>query len=167
MVEFRKKCQSGWRPIIAAGIIAGILATLVQVLLWLLFTDDFPGVLYRDARLTAALVLGRRVLPPPATLDAGVMATATLIHFALSIFYAALLAPIAVRLENIPAVLAGAAFGVALYLVNLYGFTEIFPWFIPARGWIALAAHVAFGITAVAVFRILHVRNARFRPDGH
>jgi hypothetical protein len=38
------------------------------------------------------LVLEKQVLPPPATFDAGVMLTATLMHFTLSVAYAALLA---------------------------------------------------------------------------
>jgi hypothetical protein len=175
MVEFSKiprflKCQppaSRSGQIVVAGVIAGILATLVQASLWLLFTDEFPGVLYRDARLTAALVMGGRVLPPPATFDAGVMAAATLIHFALSVLYAALLAPVASRLGSVAALPAGAAFGIALYIVNLYGFTELFPWFDQARGWIAVVAHVAFGAAAIFAFRILSVRNARSRPGGH
>lgn len=130
----------------------------MQVLLWLIFTDDFPGVLFRDARLTAALVLGQSVLPPQATFDAGMMFVATLVHFALSIAFAALLSPFAIRLNNVAALLAGAVFGVVLYIVNLYGFTALFPWFVQARGWITLVAHAVFGISAVAVFRWLACR---------
>lgn len=153
--------QSGWRATIWAGVIAGTLATLIQVLLWLVFTDDFPAILFRDARLTAALVLGGSVLPPPATFDAGIMLASTLVHFALSIAYAALLAPLTVRLGSISALLAGTVFGVALYIVNLYGFTAIFPWFAQARGWITLIAHGVFGVTVISVYRCLSVSNAR------
>jgi hypothetical protein len=166
MVEFRMNRQPGLRAITWAGVVAGTLATLVQVLLWLLFTGDFPGILFRDARLTAALVMGGRVLPPPATFDAGVWIVATLIHFALSIFYAALLAPTAMRIGNAAALLAGTVFGITLYAVNLYGFTEIFPWFVQARGWIALVAHVSFGVTAISVCRFLCFRNDRSQPGG-
>jgi hypothetical protein len=141
---------------ILAGVTAGILSTLIQILLWLAFTDDFPALLFRDARLTAALVLGNSVLPPPASFDMGVMLTATVIHFMLSIVYAALLAPLAARLGIVPALLAGACFGIGLYAVNLYGFTMIFPWFSQARGWIALAAHGTFGVTVVITYRWLY-----------
>ncbi len=159
--------QSGWRVTIWAGAIAGTLATLIQVLLWLIFTDDFPAILFRDARLTAALVLGGSVLPPPATFDASIMLAATLVHFALSIVYAALLAPLAVRLGGVSALLAGAVFGFALYVVNLYGFTAVFPWFAQARGWIALIAHEVFGVAGISVYRWLDINNARSQPDGH
>ena len=151
--------QSGLRATILAGVIAGTLATLIQVLLWLVFTDDFPAILFRDARLTAALVLGGSVLPPPATFDAGIMLAAALVHFTLSIAYTALLAPLAVRFKSSLALLAGVGFGVALYIINLYGFTAIFPWFAQARGWIALIAHVVFGVTVIPVYRCLIFRE--------
>lgn len=152
--------------ILGAGVIAGTVATLVQVVLWLLFTADFPGVLFRDARLTAALVLGARVLPPPATFDMAVWGVATVIHFALSIAYAAVIGPFCVRLEPARALAAGAVFGVALYVINLYGLTEIFPWFARARGWNAAVAHVAFGMTAVAAYRWLSFRYGVSRAGG-
>ena len=159
--------QSGWRVTVWAGVIAGILATLIQVQLWLAFTGDFPGILFRDARLTAALVLGSSVLPQSATFDAGILLAATLVHFALSIAYAALLVQFTVRLGGVLALLAGAVFGIALYFVNLYGFTVIFPWFTQARSWITLVAHVAFGVTVILVYRCLDIRNVRSQPDGH
>ena len=138
-----------------AGVMAGIASALIQILLWLVLGDDFPGILYRDAQLTAAMVLGRSVLPPPATFDAGVMLIATLIHFIISITCVAVLVLLTARLDTIPAPLAGIGFGVALYVVNLYGFTVIFPWFAQTRGWITLIAHGVFGLTAITVYRWL------------
>jgi hypothetical protein len=167
MTKCCKNCQSGWRAMILAGVIAGTLATLLQILLWLVFTDDFPAILYRDARLTAAMVLGYSVLPPPATFDVGIMLIAALIHFMLSIIYAVLLTPLATRLNTVLALLAGVGFGIVLYIVNLYGFTAIFPWFAQARGWITLIVHAVFGVTAITVYRWLDVSSARSQPDGH
>lgn len=167
MAEFRAQRRPCWRAIFLSGASAGVLSTLLQVVLWLVFTDEFPAVLFRDARLTAALLLGNSVLPPPATFDAGVMLAATVIHFALSMVYAALLLALAARLNGAQALLAGGIFGVALYAVNLYGFTAIFPWFAQARSWIALFAHVAFGLAVVATCRLPGFRNARLRSGGH
>ncbi|KXS33794.1 MAG: sodium:proline symporter [Candidatus Gallionella acididurans] len=159
------KCSMNHRPdwstAVLAGVIAGTSATLVQMLLWLVFTDAFPAILFRDARLTAALVLGSSVLPPPATFDTGIMLAATLVHFALSVVYAALLARLTSGLENIPALLAGAAFGIVLYFINLYGFTAVFPWFAQARGWITLIAHAVFGVTVTLVCRYPSVKNTQ------
>lgn len=158
---------SGWYLTIWAGVFAGTISTLIQVLLWLIFTDDFPAILFRDARLTATLLLGVSVLPPPTTFDIGAMLTATLIHFTLSIIYAAVLAALTTRLDAIAAFWAGLSFGIALYMVNLYGFTAIFPWFAQARGWITLIAHGVFGVAAIAAYRWRDISNARSRPNAH
>lgn len=171
MDRYRINWLSGWRAMIWAGVMAGIASILIEILLWLVFTDDLPSILYRDARLTAAMVLGGSVLRPPATFDAGVMLMATLIHFMISITCAVLLALLTARLDTIPAPLAGIGFGVALYLVNLYGFTVIFPWFAQTRGWITLIAHGVFGLTAISVYRWLifsaPFSNAQHQPSLH
>ena len=158
MNNSRAKLKSIWLSVILAGIVAGVVSTLIQMLLWLIFTDGLPAILYRDARLTAAVLLGTSVLPPPATFDVGVMLTATLIHFGLSIIFAAVLALIDAYLQAVPVFLLGIGFGAALYLVNLYGFTAIFPWFAQTRGWITLIAHGVFGLTAILVYRRLNAR---------
>lgn len=142
--------------IVLAGVAAGILATLVQLLLWLAFTDDLPALLFRDARLTAALLLGSSILPPPATFDMAAMLIAALIHFVLSVAYAAMLTALTVRLGTLAALMAGVGFGLALYVVNLYGFTLVFPWFAQTRGWITMIAHIVFGLSAVLAYRSLH-----------
>jgi hypothetical protein len=136
-----------------AALAAGTLSTVVQVLLWRALGADWLSLLLRDARLAAALLLGTGVLPPPATFDAAVMAAATAVHFALSVAYAALLAPLARVGSAATAAGAGALFGLALYAVNLHGFTAVFPWFAPARGGATLAAHIVFGLTAALVWQ--------------
>lgn len=51
--------------------------------------------------------------------------------------------------------LAGAAFGLFLYALDMYGFTMIFPWFEATRDGITVATHVAFGIVAAGAYRVL------------
>lgn len=148
------------RLVLAAGVAAGVSATLVQLVLWTVAGDDALALLLRDARLTATLVLGQAVLSPPAGFDAAIMLAATLIHFVLSLVYAAMLAPLAGRLALAPSLLVGAGFGGALYAINLHGFTWLFPWFVQARGWVTLAAHLAFGLTIMGVYII----GGRRRP---
>jgi hypothetical protein len=99
--------------------------------------------------------MGRDVLPPPATFDLSVMLVATCVHFALSIGYGATVALIIARAGMGIALLIGAGFGAALYIVNLHGFTAIFPWFAEVRDGITFAAHVVFGVTAAATYRAL------------
>jgi len=137
-----------------AGVSAGILSTFAQLLLWAAFGEDALGLLLRDSRLTAALVLGHDVLPPPATFDVEVMLAATAIHFLLSIFYAAILLPVR-RSGLVVSHLAGAGFGIVLYFINMHGFTAIFPWFAEARGGITLATHVVFGVAVSMTYQYL------------
>lgn len=124
---------------------------MIEIGLWLLFTDTFPAILWRDARLTAALVLGQQALIPSTTFDWSAMAVATLIHFGLSAIYGVLMCTIVHSLNGFKAIGVGALLGLALYIVNLHGFTLLFPWFEAARGWITLIAHLTFGVTATAV----------------
>ena len=95
------------------------------------------------------------MLPPPATFGVLIVLIATLIHFALSIAYGFALAYLLARSGRGASTLTGALFGLALYAVNLYGFTTLFPWFAQARGWITITAHLIFGVTAADVYRWL------------
>lgn len=140
------------RAAVAAGVVAGVVATFAQVALWALFTDARPAILYRDARLAAAVVLGRRVLPPPATFDAAVMLAASLVHFVVAVGWTLVLAAALPRVPPRFALPAGALFGLVVYAVDLHGFTVVFPWFAASRDAIAVAAHVVFGIVAAGAY---------------
>ena len=144
-----------WSAAAYTGIIAGIIATVVQIALWSVFADALPAILFRDARFAAAIVMGRKVLPPPASFDWTVMLVATLVHFALSIAYGMALSPLISRLRTAPSMLAGAAFGLCLYGINMYGFTAVFPWFEATRDWITVVTHGVFGVAAVGVYKML------------
>lgn len=151
-----------------AGIAAGVLATVVQVALWSIFADAFPTILFRDARFAAAIVLGRGVLPPPASFSAPVMLVATVVHFALSIAYGMALSPLMSRLRTAPSLLAGAAFGLCLYGINMYGFTVVFPWFEATRDWITLVTHMVFGVAAAGTYKLQqHYVRVRRDTDGN
>jgi len=141
----------GARSIVLAGIASGVVSTLVQMMLWVLFTHAFPAILFRDARLAAAIVLGRSALQPAGAFDSQIIVVATVVHFVLSIAFSAALAAFVGRRPMPQALAVGAAFGVALYALNLHFMTFIFPWFEVSRGAITLAAHLAFGMTAAAV----------------
>lgn len=142
-----------------AGLAAGVIATAAQVSLWWLADRPVLDTLIRDARLTAAIVAGPAVLPPPNTWEWPVMALATLIHFALSVAYGLLLGRLIRRWPAAVALLAGGLCGLALYTINLYGFTALFPWFAVARDSITAAAHWVFG-TALAGSYLLLRRNS-------
>lgn len=144
-----------WKPAVTSGVVAGVVATAAQVFLWLVFTDALPGIFYRDARLTAATLLGQGVLPPPATFDWKVMMVATIIHFAISIAYSLILARFLSRIEMTLSLIAGSIYGLMIYTVNMYGVTAIFPWFSEARDWITVVTHVVFGVSLAGTYKAL------------
>lgn len=143
---------------LVAGIGAGVIATLAQLALWWLADMPLPETLFRDARLTAALAMGTDVLPPPSTPQWDILLVATLIHFVLSVAYAMIPAHLASRLRTGPALFAGALYGLAIYVVNLYGFTLLFPWFAMTRDWVTLAAHLVFGVALAGGCRLFSAK---------
>src|SRR3569832_1705279 len=52
------------RNAVYAGIAAGVIATVVQLVLWWAFWDVLPAIFYRAVRLAAAILLGSTILPP-------------------------------------------------------------------------------------------------------
>jgi hypothetical protein len=81
------------------------------------------------------------------------MLVATLVHFALSIVYGLTLSVFISRLSVPLSLIAGAVFSLFLYVINMYGFTFLFPWFATARDWITATTHVVFGLVIVAIYK--------------
>ncbi len=144
--------------VLVVGIGAGVIATVAQLALWWMAEMPLPETLFRDVRLTAALVMGTGVLPPPLTPTWDILLVATLIHFALSFVYALLPAHMAGRLRTGPALFAGALYGLAIYGVNLYGFTLLFPWFAVDRDWVTLVIHLVFGVALAGGCRLFSAK---------
>ena len=125
------------------------------MLLWWLTGVPVLTTLWHDARLTAAIVMGSGVLPPPSTARWDVLLVATGLHFALSIAYAVPPVLCAGRLRARWLIVGGGFYGLAIYGVNLYGFTTVFPWFAVSRGWVTVLTHVVFGIALAGTAQLL------------
>lgn len=152
------------RALVLAAVIAAVASTLIQILLWWGFTGASPWpLLSRDARLTAAIVMGPAVLPPCGAFDPMVWLVAAFIHFTLSIAYAVIVVYPASRFGVVAGMIIGIGFGIMIYIVNLYGFTAIFPWFVQSRGGITLLAHTVFGMALTGTCSALS--NDRRRRD--
>lgn len=139
----------GWRRLLLVGLLAGSAATVVQLALWWLTGVPLIETIWRDTRLTAAIVMGQSVLLPPAIFRWDVLLVATLLHFALSFACAVIPAPFSKFRYALPRLVLGAIYGLLIYAVNLFGFTLLFPWFEVARGWVTLVAHVVFGMVLI------------------
>ncbi|PSJ16958.1 sodium:proline symporter [Nitrosomonas supralitoralis] len=147
-----------WLDAFYAGLAASIFSTIAQILLWWSFWDVLPWILYRDAHFAAAIVLGQEVLSTPATLDWQIMFIATGVHFGLSIIYAIVLSSLIRHLDIKNSLIVGSLYGLALFIINMYGFVIIFPWFVATRDWITIAAHVVFGVSAAGMYKALSKR---------
>lgn len=128
----------------AAGVIAGLVFVAMEMIL---VASVGGGSAWGPPRMMGAIVLGPEVLPPPATFDAGIVAVGMLVHFALSAILGVIFALAAGRsgLSRNALIGVGALFGLAVYVVNFYGFTAVFPWFEMARNWITVVSHLVFG----------------------
>ena len=141
-----------WKAAVIAGLIAGAIFLLVLLVAYPLVTGGTPWTVFR---FMGAIILGESVLPPPSTFDAGVVVTAVLLHFILSVIYTLVLAFIVHRWGILITVIGGALFGLALYLINFFTFTMFFPWFYPARAWPFSVVHILFGAIAGGVYELL------------
>lgn len=115
------------------------------------------------------MVMGKGVLPPPATFDVMIMMVAMVVHVILSILLAVVFAWVLSRwrLSAGAAVVLGGAFGLLVYLVNFYPVAAIlFPWFAMARNWISIISHVAFGAVLAWTYLAL-ARSERGAPHPH
>jgi hypothetical protein len=138
-----------WRAAIWAGLIAGAVFLGLQMAILASVSGGSPWVMLR---MVAAIVMGEDVLPPPATFDPRIAGVALLIHFALSVLFALIIAFVLHRWGLLVGILGGALFGLALYAINYYTFTLFFPWFFSMRGWIVVLVHIIFGATAGGVY---------------
>mgnify|MGYP001169811955 CR=1 FL=1 len=141
-----------WRAVVIAGLAAGLLTFALRILLWVYVTG---GSFWAPFYQSAAVLLGPDSLAPVDAPAMGVVAAGILVHFVLSLLYSLLLAFIIHRWGLIVGIVGGALFGLAVYVINYYTFTYLFPWFFPLRGWLVLAAHVFFGAAAGGIYEAL------------
>lgn len=133
-----------WKKGALAGIVAGIVFVALEMIAVGVIMGGSP---WGPPRMMAAIVLGKGALPPPATFDAGIVFVGMVVHFALSAIFGVIFAFAANRMckGTLHATIAGAIFGLAIYVVDFYGLTTVFPWFEMARTPVTVTTHIIFG----------------------
>ena len=145
-----------WRAALWAGLIGG----LVFLLLMLFLVPSLAGGnAWVIIRLLASVVLGASILAPPATFSLPALAAGLLVHFALSIAFALLLAYLIHHWGLLIGIIGGAVFGLAIYALNFYTLTIFFPWFYAMRSLPVIIAHVIFGAVTGGVYEALEVEE--------
>lgn len=146
---------------ITAALIAGLVGAVVFLVLEMALLPLLGVSALAPLHMIAAIIVGPEALAMSTTV--GIVLTALVVHFFLSIIYAFILGALVNKRRVGPALLIGLVFGLALYLVNFFVFTGVFPWFSEARNWVSIVAHLAFG----AVVAIVYVRvEARVASGG-
>lgn len=149
-MESYRQDRTDWRAAVWAGIIAGIVFMMAEMMMVWMFMGESP---WGPPRMIAAMVLGKDVLPPPADFDMGIMMTAMMIHFPLSVIYGLVVGWIVHRLGSTSVLLIGAIFGLAIYFINFYLVAPaVFPWFTMAQNWVSLVAHLIYGLVLGAAY---------------
>ncbi|MEX3945842.1 hypothetical protein AB4Y44_41295 [Paraburkholderia sp. BR10937] len=158
--------QLDWRAAVLAGVIAGTVFLVLGVVLMALTTG---GSLLEPPRMVAAIILGRGALQSPQAFTLGIVLVAFVVHFALAIVFTLVLGLImtSFNLDSSMgmASLAGCAFAVAVYLINFYGMTRLFPWFAESRNLAGVIVHIVFGVVAANLYMRL-VRNTSRRTKA-
>lgn len=135
-----------------AGLVAGLLYIVVQVVLHLISVGAGAGPALRHA---AATLLGRWSTPNPDSFPLVATMVAVLVHFLAAVALALILVLIVRRRRLLLTVTAGLAFGLVLYLVVSYGLQARLAWLADYRGWTSLVAYLIYGGLAGALYELL------------
>jgi hypothetical protein len=131
--------QIHWSAALWASVIAGLVFAVLEVVMVPLFQGKS---LWAPLHMIGAIALGPSAMASPDTFDLGVVSTAVVVHMILAVIYGVILAYIITKMDVGMAVIVGGVYGLALYFINFYGFTRLFPWFADARDWISIFTHI-------------------------
>lgn len=137
------------RAVLWAGLASGVVFLAAMMIMMPLFLGASP---WAAPRMIAAITQGTSALVPIDTFDLGAVLAAVVVHFTLSLAYALLFAFIGKGHSMVADAVAGMAFGLAVYVVNFYLFTVLFPWFEQMRNWVAIVVHLAYGGVLGAIY---------------
>jgi hypothetical protein len=137
-----------WRAVPIAGFAAGTVYLLLVALLAPVLGLNLSVFL----RYCASLVMGSGAVT---STDTAPLLVGMLTHYALSIFYALLIAIVVHRWGLLVGILGGAILGLCIYAINYFTLTLAFPWMFALNTPVLLVCHVAFGAVAGGVYETL------------
>lgn len=160
MIEFE------WKSAIWAGIIAGLIFVMLEMIMIPIFLDESP---WESSGTVAAIAIGYEGTTPTTHFAPGVFVVAMTLHMMLSIVFAVMFAIVIAYVTNSAsfgsALAIGGILGLILYVINLYAFTELFPWFARVRSWVTMIIHIIFGIVAVLSYAKLKTSRSLKHQD--
>lgn len=145
-----------WYAILIAGIVAGTVFLLINVILT-------PLVLEVSSELTlryfGSLVLGSDVLT---TGGSGVVVVGVIIHYILSLVFTLMIAIVIHQWGMLIGIVGGTILGLAIYSINLYTMTLFFDWFFAINSNVLLLSHAVFGAVAGGVYELFDHYDVAF-----
>lgn len=137
-----------WRAIPIAGLVAGTVFLLINVIFTPLLLQVNPSVVLR---YMGGLVLGQGVLTGTSMTP---IIVGVIVHYALSLLFALVIAIVVHRFGLLVGIVGGAILGLALYGINLYTMTVLFKWFFAINSPVLLVSHIVFGAVAGGVYEM-------------
>lgn len=133
----------GFRQGVIAGVVAGIVFAAFEMLTSALMMG--AAAFFMPLRMIGAIALGPEALDPGYSIQTAGLA-GVIVHVILSIVYGVVFAELATMLRGPAAfVMGGAAFGLALWLVNFYVIAPMaFPWFLESSPLVQFVGHTFF-----------------------
>lgn len=155
--------ETHWWAGAFAGIIAGVIFMMLEMALVMLAQGESP---WGPPHMMAAMVLGKGVLSESGTyapFNMTIMTVAIMAHMMLSIVYGLVGAWLIHRFDWGRALVIGAVFGLAIYVINFYLVAPaMFPWFEMARNAMSGFSHTTFG----AILGVAYVWLRRRKEVG-
>ena len=148
-----------WLAASVAGLVGGALVIVLEFFWSTMVLNESP---WRPTHKIAAMIMGRGALEEMSLFSFSIVGTALVLHFVLGalmgMILGASIAPF--HFDSSPGMLAavGGVFGIVAYVVNFYGMTAVFPWFVSERGSGPLLATLLFGVVTAITYGMLERR---------
>jgi len=137
-----------WRAVLVSGLVAGTLFLVADLICAPIVTQVGAAL---TLRYFAALVLGSKVLTQTGV---GILVVGIIVHYVLSLVFALVIALVVHRWGMVVGIIGGAVLGIAIYGINLYTVTLLFPWFFAINSTVILLCHAIFGAVAGGVYEM-------------
>lgn len=137
-----------WRAVLIAAIVAGTVFLLVNLALTNVLYEINPAL---SLRYIASLVMGESVLMSG---DSITLIIGVLVHYGLSLVFTLVITTVVHRWGLVVGIIGGGILGIAIYAINLYTLTLVFPWFFAMNGTVWLLSHLLFGMVAGGVYEM-------------
>jgi hypothetical protein len=138
-----------------AALIAGLVSGIIFLVLASLVTSNALGTPVSLVRLFASIVLGDGILAPDSTVTPLAWIAALAVFILFSIVFGILVAYVVHRWGIVVGVVGGGLLGLALYFINFYTVSLVFPWIFSFRSTLMLTGHVLFGAVTGGLYELL------------